>query len=166
MPIDRHAKLLRASYRRGPNGRKKDAKPEAARLSRRAADRDTAERLAEAQADYTMSEPMSARLLIRGHARGVFETRIAELAADPDGHGLDADEAAAYQLADRCYSDGWLAVPDGADDREALWRLFTDLDDSLEYFHLSPCGGCGAPMWQQPCACCGYYPRGNDPRRL
>lgn len=79
---------------------------------------------------------MSARLLVRGHARGVFETRIAELAADPDGHGLDAEEAAAYQLADRCYSAGWLTVPDDADDRETLWALFNEIanceDDDAE----------------------------------
>lgn len=70
---------------------------------------------------------MGAHLRVRGHAQGVFETRIAELAADPDGHGLDAEEAAAYQLAARCYSDGRLAVPAGAEDREALWRLFIDI---------------------------------------
>jgi len=85
---------------------------------------------------------MSARLLVRGHARGVFETRIAELAADPDGHGLDAEETAAYQLAARCYSDGRLAVPDGADDREALWRLFNDIanaeDGDAENRRLDP----------------------------
>jgi hypothetical protein len=31
-------------------------------------------------------------------------------------------------------------------------------------FHLSPCGGCGQPVWQQPCPLCGYYPMGSDPR--
>lgn len=70
---------------------------------------------------------MSARLLVRGHARGVFETRIAELADDPDGHGLDPDEAAAYQLAARCYSDGRLAVPGDAGERDALVDLFIDI---------------------------------------
>jgi hypothetical protein len=28
-------------------------------------------------------------------------------------------------------------------------------------FHLSPCGSCGSPTWQQPCHVCGYYPQGN-----
>jgi hypothetical protein len=25
-------------------------------------------------------------------------------------------------------------------------------------FHLSPCGGCGLPSWQQPCPVCDWYP--------
>lgn len=29
-------------------------------------------------------------------------------------------------------------------------------------FHLSSCGGCGAPSFQQPCPLCRYYPRGSD----
>lgn len=29
-------------------------------------------------------------------------------------------------------------------------------------FHLSACGGCGAPSFQQPCPLCRYYPRGSD----
>lgn len=29
-------------------------------------------------------------------------------------------------------------------------------------FHLSACGGCGAPSFQQPCSLCGYYPYGAD----
>ena len=32
---------------------------------------------------------------------------------------------------------------------------------AARYFHLSPCGGCGMPTWQQPCPVCGYYPMGN-----
>ncbi len=27
-------------------------------------------------------------------------------------------------------------------------------------FHLSACGGCGCPSFQQPCKLCGYYPMG------
>ncbi len=29
-------------------------------------------------------------------------------------------------------------------------------------FHLSACGGCGCPSFQQPCKLCGYYPMGMD----
>lgn len=30
-------------------------------------------------------------------------------------------------------------------------------------FHIGPCYRCGAPVWQQPCPVCGYYPgRGFD----
>jgi hypothetical protein len=29
-------------------------------------------------------------------------------------------------------------------------------------FHLTACGGCGCPAFQQPCALCGYYPMGSD----
>jgi len=29
-------------------------------------------------------------------------------------------------------------------------------------FHLSACGGCGAPSFQQPCPLCGFYPMGED----
>ena len=31
------------------------------------------------------------------------------------------------------------------------------LDDKFSAFHLSSCH-CGAPVWQQPCPICGYYP--------
>ncbi|MDQ3607197.1 MAG: hypothetical protein M3418_13545 [Gemmatimonadota bacterium] len=30
-------------------------------------------------------------------------------------------------------------------------------------FHLSPCY-CGAPIWSQPCAVCGFYPDWSNPR--
>lgn len=36
----------------------------------------------------------------------------------------------------------------------------------FEYFHLSPCGGCGCPMWQQPCAICDHYPMGAYRREV
>jgi len=29
-------------------------------------------------------------------------------------------------------------------------------------FHLSKCGGCGAPSFQQPCSLCGFYPYGSN----
>lgn len=29
-------------------------------------------------------------------------------------------------------------------------------------FHLDPCGGCGAPSFQQPCLVCGFYPMGSN----
>jgi len=38
-----------------------------------------------------------------------------------------------------------------------------DMDERHRYFHLTPCGGCGQPSFQQPCPLCGYYPMGNDP---
>lgn len=28
-------------------------------------------------------------------------------------------------------------------------------------FHLTPCGQCHAPVWQQPCPICDYYPMGD-----
>lgn len=28
--------------------------------------------------------------------------------------------------------------------------------------HLSACGGCGGPSFQQPCALCSFYPMGSD----
>ena len=73
---------------------------------------------------------MAATIRVRGGAVVVFETRIFELAADPDGYGLDADEAAAYHLANRCYRDGRLTVPDTAAEREMLARLFTDVSNA------------------------------------
>lgn len=29
------------------------------------------------------------------------------------------------------------------------------------HFHLSPCGRCNLPSWQQPCPWCGFYPMGR-----
>jgi hypothetical protein len=29
------------------------------------------------------------------------------------------------------------------------------------HFHLSPCGKCTLPSWQQPCPWCGFYPMGE-----
>ena len=75
-----------------------------------------------------------ARLPIRGYARTAFESRIAELAADPDGHGLDADEAVAYRLAARCCLDGALLFAPA--EREELRALLTEIanaeDDTAE----------------------------------
>lgn len=30
-------------------------------------------------------------------------------------------------------------------------------------FHLSPCGGCLQPSWEQPCPFCGFYPEYGVP---
>ena len=35
------------------------------------------------------------------------------------------------------------------------------LHPSFASFHLSPCGGCGAPAWMQPCPICSFYPMGD-----
>ena len=44
-----------------------------------------------------------------------------------------------------------------------LVTVIRGLGNKFEYFHLSQCI-CGAPMWQQPCRICGYYPTHNDDR--
>jgi hypothetical protein len=33
--------------------------------------------------------------------------------------------------------------------------------DRKSPFHLSPCGRCRCPVWQQPCPVCNYYPMGD-----
>lgn len=38
-----------------------------------------------------------------------------------------------------------------------LVKTIQGLGDKFKYFHLDNCI-CGAPMWQQPCKFCGYYP--------
>lgn len=38
------------------------------------------------------------------------------------------------------------------------------LHESFQYFHLTKCGGCGGPSFQQPCVICRYYPMGDDPK--
>lgn len=42
-----------------------------------------------------------------------------------------------------------------------LVTVVRSLGDKFKSFHFSPCI-CGAPMWQQPCRVCGYYPYWND----
>jgi len=45
-----------------------------------------------------------------------------------------------------------------------MWDLvdtIRGLGDKFKSFHLSTCI-CGAPMWQQPCSICGYYPQAWD----
>lgn len=32
--------------------------------------------------------------------------------------------------------------------------------DTQSHFHLSPCGRCHSPVWQQPCPVCNFYPMG------
>ncbi len=44
-----------------------------------------------------------------------------------------------------------------------LVALVKSLHVSFDHFHLTACGGCGMPAFQQPCPMCGYYPMGNDP---
>lgn len=43
-------------------------------------------------------------------------------------------------------------------------ELFPDRDRCP--FHLAPCGRCHAPVWQQPCPVCGYYPAGDHDEGL
>lgn len=71
-----------------------------------------------------------ATVAIRGYAQTVFQTQIAELAADPEGHGLDEDETRAYRLAASLYNDGRLRIPTDRDDAEALIRLFNDISNA------------------------------------
>ena len=40
-------------------------------------------------------------------------------------------------------------------------RQFQNSDRNKSYFHCSPCGRCGSPVWQQPCPVCDYYPYGS-----
>lgn len=68
-----------------------------------------------------------ATIPVRGYAQTVFQTQIAELAADPEGHGLDEDETRAYRLAASLYNDGRLRIPAERNDAETLIRLFTDI---------------------------------------
>ena len=37
-------------------------------------------------------------------------------------------------------------------------KAVRSLHQYTEYFHLSPCGGCGLPSWQEPCPICDWYP--------
>ena len=41
---------------------------------------------------------------------------------------------------------------------ENLVDVICGLGDKYKYFHLEKCY-CGAPMWQQPCLICSYYPQ-------
>lgn len=45
---------------------------------------------------------------------------------------------------------------------ENLVQTINGLDEKFKYFHLSQCV-CGAPMWQQPCTICGFYPMYDFP---
>jgi len=49
---------------------------------------------------------------------------------------------------------------------ERIGRVYEQAMLTRSPFHLSPCGGCGGPAFQQPCSLCGYYPMGGpDPRQ-
>src|SRR5574338_701182 len=45
-----------------------------------------------------------------------------------------------------------------------LIEVVRNLHPIFKNFHLSPCGGCNGPAYQQPCRICGFYPYGNDPQ--
>lgn len=48
---------------------------------------------------------------------------------------------------------------------ERIARTVESIQHRQSPFHLGPCGGCGGPAWQQPCALCGHYPMGRlDPK--
>ena len=45
---------------------------------------------------------------------------------------------------------------------EAVARFHEKRFGQRSPFHLSACGGCGCPAFQQPCSLCRYYPMGTD----
>lgn len=47
-------------------------------------------------------------------------------------------------------------------DLEHDFKVRANLKYTNAVFHLSPCHRCNAPVWQQPCPVCDYYPRGNE----
>lgn len=47
---------------------------------------------------------------------------------------------------------------------DQLVETIRELGDKFRNFHLKQCI-CSAPMWQQPCVMCGYYPQWNDDRK-
>jgi len=49
-----------------------------------------------------------------------------------------------------------MAVPD-------LIEKIRTVHPSYKYRGLNLCFLCRAPVWQQPCPCCGYYPMGGGP---
>lgn len=71
-----------------------------------------------------------ATIAVRGYAQAVFQTQIAELAADPEAHGLDEDETRAYTLAASLYNDGRLRIPSTLEDGITLIRLFNDISNA------------------------------------
>lgn len=71
-------------------------------------------------------------------AASAIETDILELAADPEGYGLDAEECAAFQIFVRGYdADKSTLALSTAADAESAWRTLVDLansyDDAIEY---------------------------------
>lgn len=55
-----------------------------------------------------------------------WQTEVAELAEDPAGYGLDADEAHAYKVARAAYRGGRLYVPEKLEDLRTLSTLLND----------------------------------------
>lgn len=45
---------------------------------------------------------------------------------------------------------------------ESIARLYEQSMLKRSPLHLSACGGCGGPSFQQPCPLCSYYPMGSD----
>lgn len=45
---------------------------------------------------------------------------------------------------------------------EGIARLYERSMLTRSPLHLSACGGCGGPSFQQPCPLCSFYPMGND----
>ena len=72
------------------------------------------------------------RIKIPVTAASVFETDVIELAADPEGYGLDADERAAYALLAGCLVGGHLVTPEAKEDRDALFATLTALSNAYD----------------------------------
>lgn len=72
-------------------------------------------------------------------ALSVIETDVLELAADPSGHGLTAEQTSDYRLLGDHLVDAALVIPADPDKRERLCSLLTDLsntyDDQAERGH-------------------------------
>jgi hypothetical protein len=85
---------------------------------------------------------MSESIRLGREASAIFETEVAEVAADPEAHGLDltdpqdGQEIDMYILADRLYKEapkGRILKPKYRDEADLLWRLSTDLSNSADY---------------------------------
>lgn len=87
---------------------------------------------------------MSESIKLGREAAAIFETEVAEVAADPEAHGLDlmdpkdGDEIDMYLLANRLYMDapkGRILKPQYRDEADLLFRFSTELSNS--YDHLA-----------------------------
>ncbi len=65
-------------------------------------------------------------------AVSVFETDIAELADDPEGHGLNADEARTVRLIAACIDGSRFVRPDSADDVATICGELTDMANGYD----------------------------------